>query len=85
MILTKLESPHLDLPIWRYTFYKTASKLKYLNYPIAQRSLESGALGSDDPTGQRKETGETAYDGAAAAKLVDGGFTGDENGTNVTA
>ena len=64
---------------------QNSNKSTLLNYPIAQRSLESGALGSDDPTGQRKETGETAYDGAAAAKLVDGGFTGDENGTNVTA
>ena len=85
MILTKLESPHLDLPIWRYTFYKIALKLEYLNYPIAQRSLTRGTCGLDDPTVQRKEIGEAACDGAAAAKLADGGFTGNEEGTSVTA
>ena len=67
MILTKLESLHLDLPIWRYKFYKTALKLEYLNYPIPQRSLTRGTRGSNDPTGQRKETGDGACDGAAAA------------------
>ena len=84
-MLTKLESPHLDPPIWRYKIHKTASKLEYLNYPIAPRSLASEALGSDDPFGQRKETGEVACDGVAAAKLADGGFIDDENGTYVTA
>ena len=83
MILTKLESPHLDLPIWRYIFYKTALKLEYLNYPTAQRSLTRGTRGSDDPTGQRKETGEVACDGAVAAKLADSGFSDDTKGTSV--
>ena len=42
MILQKLESLHLDLHIRSYKIHKTASKLEYLHYPIAQRSLASG-------------------------------------------
>ena len=38
-----------------------------------------------EPACQRLKTGEVACDGAAAAKLADGGFTGDEEGTSVTA
>ena len=36
MILTKLEALNLDLAIWRYTFYKTTSKTRNLNYPFEQ-------------------------------------------------
>ena len=58
MILTKLEVLNLDLPIWRYKFHKTALKLELFELASTQRSLTSGALGSDDPTGQRKKTGD---------------------------
>ena len=44
---------------------QNSNKSTLLNYPIAQRSLASGAPRSDDPTGQRQETGEVACDGAA--------------------
>ena len=47
------------------------------------RSLTSGALGSDDPTGQREENRGGSCDDAAVVKLTDGGFTGDEEGTSV--
>ena len=58
MILTKLEVLNLDLPIWRYKFHKTALKLELFELASTQRSLTSGALGSDDPTCQRKKTGD---------------------------
>ena len=67
MILTKLESHHLDLPIWRYKIHKTAFRSANLNYPTAKRSLTRGTRVLADPTGQRKETGDGACDGAAAA------------------
>ena len=65
MSLTKFGSYHWDLPIWRYKFHKTALKLELFELASTQRSLTSGALGSDDPTGQREETEEAAFDGAA--------------------
>ena len=58
MILTKLEVLNLDLPIWRYKFHKTTLKLELFELASTQRSLTSGALGSDDPIGQRKKTGD---------------------------
>ena len=64
MILTKLEPLTLDLQNWRYNFYKTASKQEIFELASNTQSLTSGALGSDDPTGQREETGEAAFDGA---------------------
>ena len=64
MILTKLEVLNLDLPIWRYKFHKTALKLELFELASQTQSLTSGALGSDDPIGQREETGEAAFDGA---------------------
>ena len=36
MILTKLEVLNLDLPIWTYTFYKTTSTTRNLNYSFEQ-------------------------------------------------
>ena len=83
MILTKLESHHLDLPIWRYKIHKTTFKYANLNYPTTKRSLTRGTRVSADPTGQRKETGDGACDGTAALKLADGGFSGDTEGTGV--
>ena len=65
MILKKFEVLNLDLPIWRYKFHKTSLKLELFELASTQRSLTSGALGSDDPTGQREETWEAAFDGAA--------------------
>ena len=56
MILTKLELLNLDLPIWSYKIYKTALKTGIFELSSTQRSLTSGALGSDDPTYQRKKT-----------------------------
>jgi len=58
MILTKLELLNLDLPIWSYKIYKTALKTGIFELSSTQRSLMSGALGSDDPTCQRKKTGD---------------------------
>ena len=58
MILTKLELLKLDLPIWSYKIYKTALKTRIFELSSTQRSLTSGALGSDDPTCQRKKTGD---------------------------
>ena len=60
MILTKLEPPNLDLQNWRYNFYKTASKQEIFELASNTQSLTSGALGSDDPIGQREEIGEAA-------------------------
>ena len=37
-----------------------------------------------DPLVSETKTGEDARDGAAAIKLADGDFTGDEEGTSVT-
>ena len=65
MILTKLEVLNLDLPIWRYKFHKTALKLELFELASTQRSLTRGALGSDDPTGQREENRGDSDDGAA--------------------
>ena len=58
MILTKLELLNLDLPIWSDKIYKTALKTQIFELYTTQRSLTSGALGSDDPTGQRKKIGD---------------------------
>ena len=58
MSLTKLEVLNLDLPIWSYKIYKTALKTGIFELSSTQRSLTSGALGSDDPTYQRKKTGD---------------------------
>ena len=58
MSLTKLEPPNLDLQNWRYKFYKTTLKTGIFELSSTQRSLTSGALGSDDPTCQRKKTGD---------------------------
>ena len=63
MSLKKFESYHLDLPIWRYKFHKTALKLELFELASQTQSLTSGALGSDYPTGQREETEEAAFDG----------------------
>ena len=67
MIVTKLESPHLDLPIWRYKIHKIAFKLANLNYPTTKLSLTRGTRSSDDPTGQQKEIGDGDCDGVEAA------------------
>ena len=67
MSLTKLEVLNLELPIWSYKIYKTALKTGIFELSSQTQSLTSGALGSDDPTGQREETGDDACDGAAAA------------------
>ena len=56
MSLTKLKPPNLDLQNWRYKFYKTTLKTGIFELSSTQRSLTSGALGSDDPTCQRKKT-----------------------------
>ena len=56
MSLTKFESQYLDLHIWSYKIYKTALKAGIFELSSTQRSLTSGALGSDDPTYQRKKT-----------------------------
>ena len=53
-----MEAPNLDLQNWRYKFYKTTRKTGIFELSSTQRSLTSGALGSDDPTCQRKETGD---------------------------
>ena len=58
MILTKLEVLNLDLPIWRYKFHKTALKLELFELASNTQSLTSGALGLDDPTDQRRKTGD---------------------------
>ena len=58
MSLTKFESHHLNLHIWSYKIYKTALKLELFELASQTQSLTSGALGSDDPTGQQEETGE---------------------------
>ena len=65
MILTKLELLNLDLPIWSYKIYKIALKTRIFELSSTQRSLTSGALGSDDPTGQREENRGDSDDGAA--------------------
>ena len=65
MILRKLEVLNLDLSILRYKFHKTALKLELFELASTQRSLTSGALGSDDPTGQREENRGDSDDGAA--------------------
>ena len=58
MSLKKLEVLNLDLPIWSYKIYKIALKTGIFELSSTQRSLTSGALGSDDPTGQRKKIGD---------------------------
>ena len=58
MSLKKLEPPNLDLQNRRYKFYKTTLKTGIFELSSTQRSLTSGALGSDDPTCQRKKTGD---------------------------
>ena len=83
MILTKLEVLNLDLPIWRYKFHKTALKLELFELASQTQSLTSGALGSDDPIGQREETGEAATTARHTAKLADGGSSGETDGTGV--
>ena len=65
MILTKLEVLNFDLPIWRYKFHKTALKTGIFELSSQTRSLTSGALGSDDPTGQREENRGDSDNGAA--------------------
>ena len=67
MSLTKFESQYLDLHIWSYKIYKTALKLELFELASQTQSLTSGALGSDDPTGQREEIEEAAFDGVAVA------------------
>ena len=52
MILTKLESHHLDLPIWRYKIHKIAFKSANLNYPTTKLSLTRGTRVSAGPAGQ---------------------------------
>ena len=74
----------MNLPIWRYKFHKTALKLELFELASNTQSLTSGALGSDDPTGQREETEEAATTARNMAKLTDGDFSGDEEGTSVT-
>ena len=78
MSLTKLEVLNLDLPIWSYKIYKTALKTRIFEPSSQTQSLTSGALGSDDPTGQREETEEAATTMRNTAKLADGDFSGDE-------
>ena len=65
MSLTKFESHHLDLHIWSYKIYKTALKLELFELASQTQSLTSGALGSDDPTGQREENRGDSDNGAA--------------------
>ena len=65
MILKKFEVLNLDLPIWRYKFHKTSLKLELFELASTQRSLTCGTRLSAGPTGQRDETGEAAFDGAA--------------------
>ena len=38
-----------------------------------------------DPASQRLKIGDGGCDGAAAAKLADGDFSGDHTGTNMTS
>ena len=83
MILTKLESHHLDLPIWRYTIHKTAFESANLNYPTAKRSLTRGTRVSAEPACQRDKNRGGARDGAATAKLTDDGSSGDTESTGV--
>ena len=75
--------------IWIYTFgvtkiTKQHSKLEIFELASNTQSLTSGALGLDDPTGQREETEEAATTARNMAKLTDGDFSGDEEGTSVT-
>ena len=65
MILTKLEVLNLDLPIWRYKFHKTALKTRIFELASNTQPLTCGTRLSAGPTGQRDETGEEAFDGAA--------------------
>ena len=58
MSLTKLEVLNLNLPIWSYKIYKTALKTGIFELSSQTQSLTSGALGLDDPTCQRKKTGD---------------------------
>ena len=72
--------------IWIYTFgvtkfTKKHSKLEIFELASNTQSLTSGALGSDDPTGQREETEEAAFDGAAVVWLADGEDSGDTKAT----
>ena len=83
MSLTKFESQYLDLHIWSYKIYKTALKLELFELASQTQSLTSGALGSDDPTGQREETGEAATTARHMAKLADAGSSGETDCTGV--
>ena len=72
--------------IWIYTFgvtkfTKQHSKLEIFELASNTQSLTSGALGSDDPTGQREETEEEAFDGAAVVRLTYGEDSGDTTAT----
>ena len=81
MSLTKLEVLNLDLPSRSYKIYKTTLKLELFELASQTQSLTSGALGSDDPTGQREETEEAAFDGAAVVWLTNGEASGDTKAT----
>ena len=84
MILTKLEPPHLELPNSRYRFYKIASKLELIELAFYLVSLTIGTHRSAGPAYKRMKNRGGNCDGAAAVKLADGDFTGDEEGTSVT-
>ena len=85
MILTKLESPNLDLQNWRYKFYKTVLKSKEKNYPSNFRSLTRGTHRSVGPACHRHQNRGGGSAQRGSAELADGGFTGDEEGTTVSA
>ena len=85
MILTKLEVLNLDLPIWRYKFHKTALKTGIFELSSQTQSLTRGTRLSAEPTGQRDEIVEAAFDGVAVVLLADGGSSGESDGTGVLA
>ena len=79
---------NLNRTIWIYTFgvtkfTKQHSKLEIFELASNTQSLTSGALGSDDPTGQREETGEAAMTAQHMVKLTDGGSSGETDDTGV--
>ena len=81
MILTKLEVLNLDLPIWSYKIYKTALKTRIFELSSQTQSLTWGTRLSAGPTGQRDETEEATFDGAAVVLLADGEDSGDTKAT----
>ena len=84
MILPKFESHHLDLHIWSYKIHKTAFKTGNLNYPFEYTVTVRGVHLSAGPHVSDKKNRGCGCDGAVVAKLTNGGFSDDEEGTSVT-